>query len=189
MLSRITVSVALAAVLGAPAFAQQAGRDQGAQRQVPALSESRDTRSAGNVPMDQLAMAQVDTIKSSKVRNLQGDDVGDIKDLVLDMPRGRIAFAVVGVGGFLGVGEKNVAVPWDRLRPGDRAETFVLNVDKQTLKSAPAIKLDEVASLQQSQVRDQVDTFWRGVPQQAQANEPARGGVGGTQAPPEQRHR
>src|SRR5919201_869381 len=58
------------------------------------------------------------------VENPSGQNLGDIKDIVLDPQTGQIAYAVLGFGGFLGMGEKYFAIPWTALsakekRPGE----------------------------------------------------------------------
>jgi sporulation protein YlmC with PRC-barrel domain len=76
------------------------------------------------------------------VENPQGEDLGDIKDVVIDAPTGRVAYVVVTFGGFLGMGEKYFAIPFAALRPepgekpGDQ-ERYLLNIDKERLKNAP----------------------------------------------------
>ena len=72
------------------------------------------------------------------VENPQGQDLGDIKDVVIDRASGRIAYAVVSFGGFLGMGEKLFAVPWGAFsQPSDNKDKFVLAVDKERLTNAP----------------------------------------------------
>jgi sporulation protein YlmC with PRC-barrel domain len=72
------------------------------------------------------------------VENMQGEDLGQIEDVVLDPQDGRVAYAVLSFGGFLGLGEKYFAIPWSALtaKAGDD-NTLVLNVDKEKLKNAP----------------------------------------------------
>src|ERR1700741_1484763 len=71
------------------------------------------------------------------VENPQGENLGDIKDVVFDS-RGHIEYAVLDFGGFLGMGEKYFAVPWAALKPAagqkpaDR-DHYVLNIDKDRL--------------------------------------------------------
>jgi len=75
------------------------------------------------------------------VENSQGKDLGDIEDVVVDSA-GRIRYAVLGFGGFLGMGEKYFAVPWEALKPvagqkpADR-EKYILDMDQERLKNAP----------------------------------------------------
>ena len=77
------------------------------------------------------------TIIGDKVINPQGEHLGEIKELMIDLDLGRVAYAVLSFGGVLGMGEKLFAIPFQalQLRP-DRHE-FVLNVDKEKLKKAP----------------------------------------------------
>jgi len=71
------------------------------------------------------------------VRNPQNEKLGDIKDLVVDLPSGRIAYAVMSVGGFLGVGDKYIAVPPNELHLAADGRGLILNADKARLQSAP----------------------------------------------------
>src|SRR5215813_6485176 len=78
------------------------------------------------------------TFIGANVENPQGQNLGDVKDLVIDRASGRIAYAVVSFGGFLGVGEKLFAVPWGAFsQPKVDKDTFMLDVDKERLKNAP----------------------------------------------------
>src|SRR5438309_3976352 len=78
------------------------------------------------------------TFIGADVENPQGQNLGDIKDMVIDRASGRIAYAVVSFGGFLGMGEKLFAVPWGAFaQPRADKDKFVLDVDKERLKNAP----------------------------------------------------
>src|SRR5215467_9752741 len=78
------------------------------------------------------------TFIGANVENPQGQNLGDIKDIVIDRASGRIAYAVVSFGGFLGMGEKLFAVPWGAFtQPNANKDKFVLAVDKERLKNAP----------------------------------------------------
>lgn len=78
----------------------------------------------------------------AKVVNNAGETVGDINEIVLD-GAGKATAAVIGVGGFLGMGEHEVAVNFDSLkvaRAADGRATVTLNVTKESLKAAPQWK-------------------------------------------------
>src|SRR5262249_50958947 len=68
-----------------------------------------------------------------------GQTLGKITNLVFDQ-EGRIELAVIGVGGFLGLGEKEVAVPFDAVKSGEanNKQVFVLDATKEQLQAAPA---------------------------------------------------
>src|SRR5919108_4885282 len=78
------------------------------------------------------------TFIGANVENPQGQNLGDIKDVVIDRASGRVVYAVVSFGGFLGMGEKLFAVPWGAFaQPRADKDKFVLDVDKERLKNAP----------------------------------------------------
>ncbi len=75
------------------------------------------------------------------VYNTAGQSIGDLNDILFDKD-GKVAALVVGVGGFLGLGEKNVAVDWDQVtQHGSIApDRIVLGFSEQDLRNAPAFK-------------------------------------------------
>ena len=85
------------------------------------------------------------TLKSSRDENL-----GDVEDLLLDRDY-RAAFAIIGHGGVLGIGENYIAVPWSKLRLNDRPEdtkvVAVIDTTKDQLEKAPLVKGDTYATM------------------------------------------
>src|ERR1019366_5018246 len=57
-----------------------------------------------------------DTLTGDKVVNRQKEDLGKIEHLMIDLANGRIAYAVLSFGGFLGMGDKLFAIPWSALK-------------------------------------------------------------------------
>ena len=85
---------------------------------------------------------RVSEVRGMTVRNSQGKDLGDIKDLMLDMgDHGHVRYAAISFGGFLGMGDKLFAVPWRALHfkhDADKNKNFVLfDVTEEKLKNAP----------------------------------------------------
>ena len=78
-----------------------------------------------------------DTLTGDKVVNFQKEDLGKIEHLMIDLESGRIAYAVLSFGGFLGMGDKLFAIPWTSLKVDTVEHRFILNVDKGLLKAAP----------------------------------------------------
>jgi len=91
---------------------------------------------------DQPRVLSASTITGDKVRNAAGEDLGEIKELMIDLNRGRIAYAVLSFGGFLGMGDKLFAIPWSALSIKPDEHEFVLNVDKNVLEQAPGFDKD-----------------------------------------------
>jgi len=82
------------------------------------------------------------TLDGNDVYNLQGDDLGDIKEIMLDVASGRVAYEVLAFGGFLGMGDKLFAVPWSALKLDTVNKRFVLDVEKERLETAPGFDKD-----------------------------------------------
>lgn len=80
------------------------------------------------------------TIIGNKVVNREGEQLGSIKDLMIDLDDAQIAYAVLSFGGVLGLGDKLFAIPLEALTFGSRSRedhTVILDVDKDVLKNAP----------------------------------------------------
>ena len=86
--------------------------------------------------------AQAGIIDSSKligckVENSKAENLGKIESLMLDLQKGRIAYAVLSFGGFLGLGDKLFPVPMEAIQFRASDGKCLLDVDKETLKNAP----------------------------------------------------
>jgi sporulation protein YlmC with PRC-barrel domain len=79
-------------------------------------------------------------LKLYDVVNDKGEDMGQVQNFILDMCSGRIAYALVAFGGFLGLGDKWIAMPFDVLTWQPEKEKFELDVPRQRLEKAPGIK-------------------------------------------------
>jgi len=77
------------------------------------------------------------TIVGDKVLNTAGEQLGTIKELMIDLNDGLIAYAVLSFGGFLGMGDKLFAIPWEALTIDTENHAFILDVDKEVLENAP----------------------------------------------------
>jgi sporulation protein YlmC with PRC-barrel domain len=77
-----------------------------------------------------------------RVENRQGEHLGRIKDIMLDLQHGNIAYVVLEYGGFMGMGEKLFAVPFDVLDLDQTQQKFMLDVEKEQLDRAPGFDKD-----------------------------------------------
>lgn len=82
------------------------------------------------------------TLNGENVRNAQGEDLGEIKDLMINTADGTIEYAVLSFGGWLGMGDKLFAVPWNTMRLDTVNHCLVLDVPKERLKDAPGFDKD-----------------------------------------------
>ena len=82
------------------------------------------------------------SLEGNNVVNAQGESLGEVKDFMIDLDTGHIAYAVLSFGGFLGMGNKLFAVPFEALRTDTANERFVLDVPKEKLENAPGFDHD-----------------------------------------------
>ncbi len=78
-----------------------------------------------------------DTLTGDKVVNRQKEDLGTIEHLMIDVEKGRVAYAVLSFGGLLGMGNKLFAIPWSALTVDTGEKRLILNADKKLLERAP----------------------------------------------------
>jgi sporulation protein YlmC with PRC-barrel domain len=90
-----------------------------------------------NSPVKASAMIGTDVV------NAKGDNLGDVKEVVIDPRTGRVAYAVVSFGGFLGMGEKLFAVPFGSFRYDVSKNDYVLDISKERLEAAPGFDPDK----------------------------------------------
>ena len=82
------------------------------------------------------------TLTGENVVNQKDEELGDIKEIMLDMRTGNVAYAVMSFGGFLGMGDKLFAVPWTALTLDTVNKRFVLAVERDHLVNAPGFDKD-----------------------------------------------
>lgn len=83
-----------------------------------------------------------DTLLGNDVYNNDDEDLGDIKEIMIDMASGKVAYAVLSFGGVLGLGDKLFAVPWAALKLDTENKRFTLAVPKAALADAPGFDKD-----------------------------------------------
>ena len=101
------------------------------ERDTLGMYENRTSKGPGPELMG------ADTLLGEDVYNTHDENLGDIKEIMLDMRTGKVAYAVLSFGGFLGMGEKLFAVPWNALKLDTINKRFVLNISKDKLEHAP----------------------------------------------------
>jgi sporulation protein YlmC with PRC-barrel domain len=77
------------------------------------------------------------TLTGNDVYNHKGEDLGDIKEFMLNMKTGEVSYAVLSYGGFLSIGEKLFAVPFKALKLDTENKRFILNIEKDKVENAP----------------------------------------------------
>ena len=76
-------------------------------------------------------------VQGTNVYNAQGDSLGEVYDVMIDKRSGKIAYAVMSFGGFLGMGNDYHPLPWNTLKYDTRQGGYVVGLTKQQLEGAP----------------------------------------------------
>ena len=92
-----------------------------------------------NTPVERLTAT---SIMSDHVVNARGDKLGEITDLMINLSTGKIEYAVLDFGSFLGLGGKLFAIPFEELSVKTSEHAFILDRDKNYLKSSPGFEKD-----------------------------------------------
>jgi sporulation protein YlmC with PRC-barrel domain len=100
------------------------------------------------------------TLNGNRVRNSAGQDLGRIEEIMLDISSGRIAYVVLSFGGFLGIGGKLFAIPWQALVLDEDDHQFILNLDKDRLERAPGFDKDNWPDMADPRFGRQVFSYY-----------------------------
>lgn len=90
-----------------------------------------------------IGVAKVSNLIGKNVKNAEEKDLGEVKEIVVDPRGGDIEYAVLSFGGFLGLGDKYFAIPWQAMKLSQDREHFILNVDQKKLENAPGFDKDK----------------------------------------------
>jgi sporulation protein YlmC with PRC-barrel domain len=77
-------------------------------------------------------------VEGTSVVNPHGDDLGHIQEIMIDKISGRVGYAVLKYGSFLGMGGKLFALPWDQLKYDTQRDAYVVNLPEDRLKGGPS---------------------------------------------------
>jgi sporulation protein YlmC with PRC-barrel domain len=102
-----------------------------------------------------------DTLVGNDVYNTEGEDIGDIKEIMLDMRSGRVGYAVLSFKPFLSMGEKLFAVPWNAMKLDTEHKRFTLDVDKDRLKEAPGFDKSHWPNMADQTWQQEINTYYR----------------------------
>src|SRR3954471_16969089 len=105
-------------------------RPNGERNETMQPTASTDTRENHN-------LIASDKVEGTPVRRTDGDKIGTIERVMIDKRSGKVAYAVMSFGGFLGIGDEYRALPWSVLRYNEDLDAYELNVTEDQLRGAP----------------------------------------------------
>lgn len=142
----VLVAAAVSVPLSSPLFAQS--REQSATATLAQTGQTgRDMRASKLIGME--------------VRNANGENLGEIKDLIVDVKAEKVNYAVLSFGGVLGLGDKLFAYPVSAFKATGDKDELVLNVDKEKMKNAPGFERNRWPDLADNRYRGEVDRYFR----------------------------
>lgn len=133
MMKRILGTTALALILSG-------GLALAAEDKSSSASSSQQQAATGSsaMPSSQQAQLTSEQLLDMKVKGAQGENIGEVEQLVIDPSNGQVQSVVVSVGGFLGMGDKKVALPWNQVQISQDHQSLTTQATKQQLETAQA---------------------------------------------------
>src|SRR5437762_11763260 len=101
-----------------------------------------------------------DTLQGDSVYNEADEKLGEITDIMIDVPTGRVAYAVMSVGGVLGIGDKLFAIPWQALTLDTENKCFRMDISKELLKEAPGFDKDHWPTMAEQSWAQEIHEFY-----------------------------
>jgi sporulation protein YlmC with PRC-barrel domain len=82
------------------------------------------------------------TLTGDPIKNVQGEKLGTVEEIMIDLESGRVVYLVMASGGVLGMGEAYFAVPWDMVEVDTEDHAVIVDIDKETIENAPGFDKD-----------------------------------------------
>jgi sporulation protein YlmC with PRC-barrel domain len=100
------------------------------------------------------------TLTGDRVRNMQGEDLGKVDEIMLDVNTGCVSYVVLSQGGFLGMGEKLFAIPWKAMTLDMDNHEFVLDISRERLENAPGFDKTDWPDFSSEQYEMQIYDYY-----------------------------
>lgn len=95
-----------------------------------------------------------------EIENQEGEKLGKLEDIMVDLQSGKIAYAVLSFGGFLGMGEKLFALPWHKIHVDQNRKCIVVNASKERMKDMPGFDKDHWPDMTDVKWQSQISTYY-----------------------------
>lgn len=100
------------------------------------------------------------TLIGDTIENPQGEKLGKLEEIMLDLHSGKIAYAVLSFGGILGMGEKLFALPWNKLQVDQERKCLLLNANKEQFKNMPGFNKDHWPDMTDTNWQSQIFSYY-----------------------------
>ena len=102
-------------------------------------------------------------VKGARVINFQNENIGDVDELLIEPDTGQVRFAVLSVGGFLGLGSTKVAVPWlafQIVTEQGKIKYMMLDATRERLEKAPRVEGKNYERLYPAETAEPIFVYW-----------------------------
>lgn len=105
----------------------------------------QNTQATGRDPYvkDTASLIASDKVDGTAVYGANGERIGSIKRIILEKRGGRVAYAVLSFGGFLGVGDDYYPLPWEKLTYDESLDGYRIDLTKEQIEGAPRLADDD----------------------------------------------
>lgn len=125
-----------------------------------ATTQANNRVNTGHDTQPAAVLLSAATLVGDEVCNMQDEKLGKIQDIMLDISSGKIRYAVLSSGGFLGMGDRLFAIPWRALTVDTENKRFVLDVDVERLKNAPGFDKDQWPNMADATWNSTVESYF-----------------------------
>ena len=139
-MKKTTAVVMASSVLTLAVVSEGLAQQRPADRPASSTTSTKDTWSSREVWRNAEGLYESRTIIGTRVKGPDGKDLGEIDQLLIDPKDGKVTHAVVGLGGFAGIGERHVVVPWSDIKLTADAKNpnkMIVSADQSALDKAP----------------------------------------------------
>jgi len=119
-------------------------------------NEAHESKDSGPGP----SLMGAGTLTGNSVYNHLNENLGSVKEIMLNMQTGRVEYVVLAFGGFMGIAEKLFAVPWKALKLDTTNKCFVLYIKKENIENAPGFDKSDWPSMVDEQWIHSIHTYY-----------------------------
>jgi len=123
-------------------------------------SETTNSAQASGRTRPEHPLIPAGRVNGTAVFNREGEKLGQVEDVAIEKVSGRVAYAILSFGGFLGVGERYYPVPWKVLTYDLDRGGYVIPCDKDQLENAPSFDTEDLSGWDDTDVRDRVFGYY-----------------------------
>ena len=105
-------------------------------------------------------LISADKVEGTTVYNTRNEKLGSIENVMIDKVSGRVAYAVMSFGGFLGIGDRHHPLPWQVLKYDTGQGGYLVDLDKKMLENAPSFATDETVNWEDQEWGKRVHDYY-----------------------------